>query len=72
MVGCPDETSSLVIVPATVVVVLIAYPTPDANVSATVSSGSTVVSAIGSIVKVAVLEPAAKVMVFPVPGVAPV
>ena len=38
----------------------------------TVSSGSITASAVGSIVKVAVAEPAAKVMVLPVPGVAPV
>ena len=38
----------------------------------TVSSGSTTVSGVGSIVKVAVAELAAKVIVLPVPGVAPV
>ena len=38
----------------------------------TVSSGSTRASAVGSMVKVAVAEPAAKVIVFPVLGVAPV
>ena len=37
-----------------------------------VSSVSRVVSAVGSRVKVAVAEPTAKVIVFPVPGVAPV
>ena len=45
---------------------------PVARVKATVSSLSMVVSVVGSTVKVAVLEPAAKVIVFPVPGVAPV
>ena len=38
----------------------------------TVSLNSPIVSAVGSMVKVAVLAPAAKVMVLPVPGVAPV
>jgi hypothetical protein len=64
--------SSLVIVPVTGVVVPIVYPVPDAKVKITVSSGSIVVSAVGSRVKVAVAELAVKVMVLPVPGVAPV
>ena len=45
---------------------------PVARVSATVSSDSMVVSAVGSIVRVAVAEFAAKVIVLPVPGAAPV
>ena len=45
---------------------------PVASVKATVSSDSMMVSAVGSIVKVAVDDPDAKVMVLPVPGVAPV
>jgi hypothetical protein len=45
---------------------------PVARVKATVSSLSMMVSTVGSIVRVAVLNPAAKVMVFPVPDVAPV
>ena len=45
---------------------------PVAKVRATVSLLSIVVSAVGSMVRVAVAELAAKVIVFPVPGVAPV
>ena len=44
---------------------------PVASVSATVSSDSMVLSAVGSMVRVAVAELAAKVIVLPVPGVAP-
>ena len=44
----------------------------EARVKATVSSGSTVKSAVGSTVTIAVAEPAAKVTVLPVPVVVPV
>ena len=64
--------SSLVMVPVTAPAVPTVYPVPVARVSAIVSSDSAVVSAVGSIVRVAVAELAAKVIVFPVPGVAPV
>ena len=45
---------------------------PAARVRATVSSDSTVLSAVGSMVSVVLAEPAAKVIVLPAPGVAPV
>ena len=64
--------SSLVMVPTAAVVVPTVYPSPATSVRATVSSDSTVLSAVGSMVKVAVEAPAAKVIVLPVPGVAPV
>jgi len=53
--------SSLVIVPVTAVVVPTVYPVPVARVKATVSLLSTVVSAVGSTITVAVAELAAKV-----------
>ena len=53
-------------------VVTIVYPVPLTSCRMTVSLGSRVVSAVGSRVNVAVAEPAAKVMVLLVPGVAPV
>ena len=56
----------------TAVVVPTVYPVPEAKVKATVSSVSTAISAVGSMVKVAVVAPAANVMVLPVPGVVPV
>jgi hypothetical protein len=49
-------------VPTTAVVVAMAWQEPEASVSATVSSGSKEVSALGSTETVAVAEPAAKVM----------
>jgi hypothetical protein len=59
------------IVPVTAVVVPTVYPVPVARVRTTVSSNSTVLSAVGSIVRLAVAEPAAKTIVLPVPGMAP-
>ncbi len=61
------EKSSLLIVPVTGVVVPTVYPVPVARVKMTVSSGSTVVSAVGSTITVAVDELAAKVTVLLVP-----
>ena len=58
--------------PVTAVVVPIPYPVPVGKVTTTVSSFSMVVSPVGLTVTVAVGEPAAKVIVLPVPGVVPV
>ena len=55
----PLLASSFWIVPTTAPAVPTAYPVPLCKVSATVSSGSTSVSAVGSTVTVAVAEPAA-------------
>ena len=67
--GARFTGSSLVMVEVTERVVPIVYPVPVASVKTTVSSGSTVVSAVGSMVRVVVLEPAAKAMVLPIsPG----
>jgi hypothetical protein len=60
--------SLLRMVPVTAAVVPMVYPVPAARVSETVSSGSIVVSIVGSIVRVAVAEPAAK-MIVPVVAV---
>jgi hypothetical protein len=55
--------SSSVIVPVTVFGVLIVYPDPEDSVSPMVSFGSATVSAVGSIVILAVVEPGAKAIV---------
>ena len=49
--------SSLAIVPTTAAVVPMVYPVPGVSVRATVSSGSTLVSAVASTVTVAVAPP---------------
>ena len=58
-----DGESSLVIVPVTAPAVPMEYPGPETSVKATVSFDSTVESAVGSMVRMAVVEPAAKEMV---------
>ena len=55
--------SSSVTVPVIVLVVSIVYPVPEASVSPMVSFGSVKGSTLGSIVILAVVEPAAKVIV---------
>ena len=72
MTGGGGVRSSLMIVPTTGDVVPMVYPVPAASERAMVSLGSTPVSAVGFPETVAVAEPVLKVMVLPVPGVAPV
>ena len=64
--------SSLVMVPTAAVVVSPVYPGPATSARETVSSVSMVLSFVGSMFRIAVAEPAANMIVLPVPGVAPV
>ena len=68
-VTLPGETAKVTVeslsttVPVMVFGVLIVYPDPGASVRAMVSFGSATVSAVGSMVIAAVVEPAPKVIV---------